>query len=276
LRQGFGKPGNPPREIRIEVNAVRFVDEKGKECDPFNVPDDFWPISIAVHLGPRYDCNGKYLRFTRWDSPDDCKPLFGCIGSLGTLRKLYFMGDTTDWWKRFSLHTDDGVYNLSSHSCAPGFMDLRFMSVWREDVAGGGLRGVMFFNAQIVASLEKAGLSFGNNSRAREYKKGDEIELLDEYAAISYLQESNEFRVDTWWFGYLPQVLWCDRNFRPLCESREDFVQAAKLDHGLWSVLSASKPDNSNFLHEEFLRLRYDVYASVRNGVTPKWDSCFG
>jgi hypothetical protein len=184
--------------------------------------------------------------------------------------------DADTGWNKFRLHTDDGVYIISLHSGAPGFMDLRFMSVWRENVARGDFNRVMFFNPQIVASLEKAGLSFGNNSRAREYKKGDEIELLDEYAAISYLQESNEFRVDTWWFGYLPQVLWCDRNFRPLCESREDFVQAAKFDHGLWSVLAASKPDNSNFLHEEFLRLRYGAYASVRNGVTPMWDGSFG
>jgi len=23
------------------------------ECDPFNVPDDFWPSTIAFHLGKR-------------------------------------------------------------------------------------------------------------------------------------------------------------------------------------------------------------------------------
>ena len=173
----------------------------------------------------------------------------------------------------FKLHTDGGVYNLSQVAAAPGFMELRFLSVWRKNVSGGYLSRVMFFNPQVVASLEKAGLSFGSNRRTRGYTKGEEIALLDEYAALAYLKSANDFHVDTWWFGYLPQVLWCDRNFRPLCEKREDFIQAAELDYGLWSVLAASESNQSGVVADGFLKLRYGTYASVRNGVTPKWGS---
>lgn len=38
---------------RYKVESVKFVDFDGNECDPFDVPDDFWPMTIAIHLGKR-------------------------------------------------------------------------------------------------------------------------------------------------------------------------------------------------------------------------------
>ena len=41
------------KQMRWEVVKVALVDCDGNECDPFNVPEDFWPTKIAIHLGKR-------------------------------------------------------------------------------------------------------------------------------------------------------------------------------------------------------------------------------
>ncbi|MBQ7187815.1 MAG: hypothetical protein IJR99_00205 [Kiritimatiellae bacterium] len=38
---------------KYKVESVTFVDYDGNECDPFNVPEDFWPTTITIHLGKR-------------------------------------------------------------------------------------------------------------------------------------------------------------------------------------------------------------------------------
>ena len=41
------------KRMRWEVKKVVLLDCDDNECDPFNVPDDFWPTTIAIHLGKR-------------------------------------------------------------------------------------------------------------------------------------------------------------------------------------------------------------------------------
>lgn len=41
------------KRMRWEVKKVVLLDDDDNECDPFNVPDDFWPTTIAIHLGKR-------------------------------------------------------------------------------------------------------------------------------------------------------------------------------------------------------------------------------
>jgi hypothetical protein len=35
------------------VEKVMLLDVNFNECDPFNVPEDFLPTTIAIHLGKR-------------------------------------------------------------------------------------------------------------------------------------------------------------------------------------------------------------------------------
>jgi hypothetical protein len=35
------------------VEKVVLLDGEGGECDPFDVPEDFCPTAIAIHLGKR-------------------------------------------------------------------------------------------------------------------------------------------------------------------------------------------------------------------------------
>ena len=218
----------------------------------------------------------KYLKFIPLGSLDEW-PFLACIGSLGKLRKLRYVGvcDRRPY-AQFVLDTEDGVYGLDTTAFEPGFQAMRFLSVWRGDVPGGKSNRVLFFNPQIVASIEKAGLSFMNPSRIDEYKEGDEIEILEEYAAIEYLKTAN-FSVDTFASACFGRILWCDKYFHPLCESVSDFSTVAKFDHGLWSVVSASHQKNgdgvwNNAYHEGFLEERYSAYAMTRNGVESKWE----
>ena len=37
----------------IDDIAVSVFGDSGNEYDPFNVPEDFWPTTIAIHLGKR-------------------------------------------------------------------------------------------------------------------------------------------------------------------------------------------------------------------------------
>lgn len=41
------------KQMRWEVEKVVLLDGEDNECDPFNVPDGFWPVTIAIHLGKR-------------------------------------------------------------------------------------------------------------------------------------------------------------------------------------------------------------------------------
>lgn len=41
------------KRMRWEVKKVVLLDDEDNECDPFNVPEDFWPTTIAIHLGKR-------------------------------------------------------------------------------------------------------------------------------------------------------------------------------------------------------------------------------
>ena len=41
------------KRMRWEVKKVVLLDGDDNECDPFDVPDDFWPTTIAIHLGKR-------------------------------------------------------------------------------------------------------------------------------------------------------------------------------------------------------------------------------
>lgn len=43
------------KQMRWEVGKIVLLDGEDNECDPFNVPDDFWPVTIAIHLGKRID-----------------------------------------------------------------------------------------------------------------------------------------------------------------------------------------------------------------------------
>ena len=41
------------KRMRWEVKKVVLLDDEDNECDPFNVPEDFRPTTIAIHLGKR-------------------------------------------------------------------------------------------------------------------------------------------------------------------------------------------------------------------------------
>ena len=52
IRFNHGYVKNAP-QMRWEVKKVALMGDENNECDPFNVPDDFWPTTIAIHLGKR-------------------------------------------------------------------------------------------------------------------------------------------------------------------------------------------------------------------------------
>lgn len=53
FNRGYGHPGQPPAQMRWEVEKVALLDADDNACDPFNVPEGFWPTTIAIHLGKR-------------------------------------------------------------------------------------------------------------------------------------------------------------------------------------------------------------------------------
>lgn len=55
FNRGYGSKGKPPKQMKYEVKEVVLMDGDGNECDPFNVPEDFWPTTIAIHLGENID-----------------------------------------------------------------------------------------------------------------------------------------------------------------------------------------------------------------------------
>ena len=52
VRFNRGYVKNAP-QMRWEVEKIVLLDADDNECDPFNVPEDFWPATIAIHLGKR-------------------------------------------------------------------------------------------------------------------------------------------------------------------------------------------------------------------------------
>lgn len=52
IRFNRGTVKNAP-QMKWEVKKVVLMDGDDNECDPFNVPEDFWPVTIAIHLGKR-------------------------------------------------------------------------------------------------------------------------------------------------------------------------------------------------------------------------------
>ena len=52
IRFNRGYVKNAP-QMKWSVEAVVLLDGDGNECDPFNVPEDFCPTAIAIHLGKR-------------------------------------------------------------------------------------------------------------------------------------------------------------------------------------------------------------------------------
>ena len=53
LQRGYGRPGQPPEQMRFEVKSVGLLDADDRECDPYNIPDGFIATTIAIHLGKR-------------------------------------------------------------------------------------------------------------------------------------------------------------------------------------------------------------------------------
>lgn len=53
FNRGYGSKGRPPKQMQWAVKKVVLMDDDDNECDPFNVPEDFWPTTIAIHLGKR-------------------------------------------------------------------------------------------------------------------------------------------------------------------------------------------------------------------------------
>lgn len=51
--RGYGSKGRPPKQMQWEVAEVALLDGEDNECDPKNVPEDFWPVAIALKLGKR-------------------------------------------------------------------------------------------------------------------------------------------------------------------------------------------------------------------------------
>ena len=52
VRFNRGYVKNAP-QMKWEVKKIVLLDDDDNACDPFNVPDDFWPSTIAIHLGTR-------------------------------------------------------------------------------------------------------------------------------------------------------------------------------------------------------------------------------
>ncbi len=52
IRFNRGYVKNAP-QMKWEVEKVVLLDADDNECDPFNVPEGFWPTAIAIHLGKR-------------------------------------------------------------------------------------------------------------------------------------------------------------------------------------------------------------------------------
>ena len=52
VRFNRGYVKNAP-QMKWEVKKVVLLDGDDNECDPFNVPEDFCPMTIAIHLGKR-------------------------------------------------------------------------------------------------------------------------------------------------------------------------------------------------------------------------------
>ena len=52
VRFNRGYVKNAP-QMKWEVKKIVLLDDDDNECDPFNVPEDFWPTTIAIHLGKR-------------------------------------------------------------------------------------------------------------------------------------------------------------------------------------------------------------------------------
>lgn len=52
VRFNRGYVKNAP-QMKWEVKKIVLLDDDENECDPFNVPDDFCPTAIAIHLGKR-------------------------------------------------------------------------------------------------------------------------------------------------------------------------------------------------------------------------------
>ena len=52
IRFNRGYVKNAP-QMKWEVEKVVLLDADDNECDPFSVPDGFWPFMIAIHLGKR-------------------------------------------------------------------------------------------------------------------------------------------------------------------------------------------------------------------------------
>ena len=208
----------------------------------------------------------------------DTRQFIGCVGSLGELKKLLFKGyGISEEYARFMLYTDSGVYGISTEGYEPGYQTMRFLSVWREN--DQEFRALLF-EPRIVASIEKAGLSFMKHSRSEKHKADDEIELLDHYTALEYLKNNKDFHVDLWPLqtGTLEKVLWCDKDWRPLCEREEDACKMAEHDYGLWGVLSASHPSKDDaetfdsHYQQSFMCQRYEAYAKCRSGVVGHWE----
>jgi hypothetical protein len=52
FNRGYAKGA---KQMRWKVKNVTLMDGEDNECDPFNMPDGFWPTAIAIHLGKRID-----------------------------------------------------------------------------------------------------------------------------------------------------------------------------------------------------------------------------
>ena len=204
----------------------------------------------------------------------------GCTGSLGEPRKLVFTGyGISRSYARFMLYTDNGAYGVSTEGYEPGFQTMRFLSVWREDKPSLDEYRALLFEPRLIASIEKAGLSFENNIRINEYKSGDEITILDHYAALEHLRSCRDFHIDFWPLetGTLARILWCDNDGRPLCGRIEDSGKVAENDYGVWSVFAASHPSKHDsetftaYYQRRFFAQRYAVYARCRHGVKTSW-----
>ena len=53
FQRGYGQPGQPPRQMRIQVSSVGLMDADDRECDPYAIPPGFIATTIAIHLGRR-------------------------------------------------------------------------------------------------------------------------------------------------------------------------------------------------------------------------------
>ena len=53
FNRGYGHPGQPPAQMRWEVEKVMFQDAANNECAPMITPDGFVPVRIAIYLGNR-------------------------------------------------------------------------------------------------------------------------------------------------------------------------------------------------------------------------------